>query len=787
MQKKLHVLGMTCTACSSGIEKAVGLLNGINSVSVSLMDKSMTVDFNEQIVSIEVIISTVQKLGYDAMQTLTKKDDYAEKLKKRFFISLLILIPLMYFSMGAMLSLPVPPTKINLPIQCVLALTLMIINGRFFTNGLRAVINGSPNMDTLVSLGSLSAFIYSVVASVIFYATGNSSHVFFESAGMVVSLVTLGKWLEELSKGRTGREIEKLIKLVPKTVTVIRDGVQSVILSAEVVEGDLLIFKAGDYVAVDGVVTEGVATVDKSAITGESLPEEVTVDSQVVSGSILKSGYLTVIAKKVGEHTLFSKIIQAVKQAGATKAPIQKLADKVSGWFVPVVVLIAILVFIIQFIITKNAYLAFNYGISVLVISCPCALGLATPVAVMVATGKGASMGVLFKNATALQKAKDINCVLLDKTATLTQGTPKVTDYINYSDLTDQEIFNIVCSLESKSNHPLSQAIISYCKQTENYQVTDFEYVIGKGLIGYVNDKYYRLGSFAVTDSISQEYSGKSVVALSTKTGLLCLFAVADCIKENSRQSVKRLNDMGIKTVMITGDNQNSAEEIAKQTGILEFKANVLPEGKMEQVKIYKEKGYLVAMVGDGINDSPALKESDVGIAMGNGTDVAIESADVVLVGGNIDGVSNAIALSKKTVGIIKGNLFWAFIYNVLMIPIAGGALSFLGITLTPTIGSICMCLSSLFVVTNALRINAFRKGDNQTQKGKNKRIILTVEGMMCKHCQSKVERAITSCTGVVKVDVNLKTGKVTVLGDTDLQSVTTAIEKAGFKVTGDE
>ncbi len=780
--KRFSVGGMTCSACSLGIEKAVRRLNGVKSAQVSLMDKSMVVEFDDAQTSQQVIIATVEKLGYTAsIFGELKQENVVVKMKKRFFISLIILIPLMYLSMGKMIGLPVFNQKINLPIQAVMALAVMIINGKFFTNGFRAVKNLSPNMDTLVSLGSLSAFIYSAVETVLLFTGAVVTHVFFEASAMVLVLVTLGKWLEEISKGKTGQEIEKLVKLIPKTVTVIREGKESTILTAEVLENDLVVVRAGDYLAVDGIVIEGHATLDKSAITGESLPEECVENSLVSSGSIVRSGYIIVKAQKVGGQTLFSKIVEAVKTAGSSKAPVQKLADKISSWFVPTVTLIALLTFGLWMLIEGDLYRAFNFAISVLVVSCPCALGLATPVAVMAATGKGASMGILFKDAESLQKAQDVTCVLLDKTATLTVGKPVVTDFVNYSDFTDEEICKIAYALEQNSNHPLADSIKDFCKSTDK-KVENFSYEIGKGVKGEIDGEQYLLGSFGVSQYQLDKYQGKSVITLTSQEKTVALFAIADVLKENSAEAVKLINDMGIRTVMITGDNQTTAESVAKKVGITEYKANVLPQDKLNYVKAYTEQGEKCAMVGDGINDSPALKGAHVGIAMGNGTDIAIDSADVILAGGNINGVANAVALSKKANGIIKGNLFWAFIYNVLSIPVSAGALSFLGIVLTPMIASAAMCISSLFVVTNALRINGFKRVD-QTENSQNQKITLNIEGMMCGHCQSKVQQIIEESMGVKKVQVDYKTGKAIIVGSPNIEELKKNIEMAGYKV----
>ncbi len=793
MKQKFIVGGMSCSACALSIEKFISKLEGVNSVSVSLLDKTMLVTFDEKLVSEELIILSVEKIGYTARvygKNAQDKLEDAKKLKKRFAVSLFLLVPLMYFSLGAMLGLPAFTKKINYLLQWFFATILIIINFKFYTSGVRAIVRRSPNMDTLVSLGSFSAYLYSVIVSImLFLGKADPSHTFFESSAMVLALVTLGKWLEELSKVKTGDAIEKLNKLIPKTAKIILDGKEKTVLTSELKKGDVLVLKAGDYLPIDGVVISGNASIDKSAITGESLPEEIFASSSVTSGSIVKDGYILVKATEVGNDTLFSKIIEIVKNAGASKAPIQKIADKVSGVFVPVVSSIAFIVFIVWFIINGDLYLALYYGISVLVISCPCALGLATPVAVMAGTGKGASLGVLFKNAEALENAYKINCVLLDKTATITCGVPTVNEYINLSNLTDDDIKTIACSLEVKSSHPLSKCVINFCGQ--NYvDVEDYEYSVGKGITGRINGAKYYLGNlellpcsaYKLASSYLNSYQGKTLLFLSSESALLALFAVSDSVKEDSKSAIKALNDMGIKTVMITGDNQSSASLVAKDVGIAEYSYNVLPQEKYAIVNEYKEKGYFVAMVGDGINDSPALKSARLGIAMGTGTDIAIDSSDVVIASGSLSGAVNTIKLSKKTMRIVKENLFWAFFYNVIAIPVAGGAFSFMGFNLTPTIASACMCLSSIFVVTNALRISRDKRQKNS--KGVND-MIIKVEGMMCKHCEKKVFETVSGIEGVKEVSINLKKKTVTVNSDADYEKIKNAIINAGYEVIG--
>lgn len=791
MIKKFSVGGMTCVNCATGIEKAVSKIDGVSSVTVSLIEKTMIVDASEQ-VNNDIIIAAVEKIGYTAYVYGTAGVDKfsdAKKMKKRFILSLIFLLPLMYLCMGGNFGAPLPPKKINFIIQWVLSTVILVLNRKFFISGTKAVLNRSANMDTLVSLGSISAYIYSVVVCVMLFVGSESvSHTFFESSSMVVTLVTLGKLLEELSKIKTGDAIEKLSNFLPKIATIIVDGKQKTVLTSELRVGDVLLLRAGDYVSVDGEVIEGNASIDKSAITGESIPVEVSAGSKVSSGSILNNGYLHLMAQSVGEQTLFSKIVQIVKNAGASKAPIQKFADKVSAVFVPIVSLIALTTFILWVIITKDLYSAFNFGISVLVISCPCALGLATPVAVMAATGSGASNGILYKNAEALQNACKVNCVLLDKTATLTEGKPKVTDYVNFTDESTQTLFPIISALESKSNHPLATSIKEYCGQTEK-QVADYEYIVGKGIIGQVDGVKYYLGNLELLpkdvtlSKIPKQMKDKSLVYFADEIQLVSVFAVEDCLKEDSKQAVMEMQKRSIKTVMLTGDNFSEAKRVAEQVGIESFEAEVLPQDKFATVEKYKNNGYFVAMVGDGINDSPALKSAGLGVAMGTGTDIAIDSSDVVIVGGNLTALNKAFEISENSNKIIKENLFWAFFYNTLGIPVAAGAFAFLGITLTPWLASIMMSLSSLFVVTNALRLSKKTKAKKENKVKPTAIITLTVEKMTCGHCKEKVENALKNISGVItaKVDLDKKMATLTVRNKVAQKDIQLAVENAGF------
>lgn len=780
MTQKFNVYGMTCTNCVLAVEKSLKKLDGITNVSISLLDKSAIVDFDETIISISEIIRAITRAGYsaDLYKYHDKKGKREEKvLKKRFLISLFLLLPLMYLCMGNGIGLPLPNFTLNFILQFLLSTAIIGVNFKFYTKGVKAVLSRSPNMDTLVSLGSFSAYVYSIVIGIIVILGGEKSTLFFEASAMVLALVTLGKWLEEISKGKTGEEIEKLSKMLPETVTVL-DGEKEILKPlSEIKKGDYIVVQEGDYIPADGTVIKGAGGVDKSAITGESIPEEVTVNSEVLSGSILRSGYIVFIANKVGNNALFFKIIEAVKKAGASKAPVQKLADKISGIFVPIVLLISILTFIVHNVLGDTIYQSFNYAISVLVISCPCSLGLATPVAVMVASGKGATLGILYKNAEAIQNLSKTTCVLLDKTATITEGKPRVTSYENLSSLEDIEIKRIVYSLEKMSNHPLARTLSDFC-EGEIYEVTDYKYTIGKGVSGVINGIKYQIGNFLLINDA--KYEGQTVSVLSSNDNTMAVFAISDAIKKDSKKGIAKLKKLGIKTVIVSGDNKSATLRVASKVGIEDCYYGVLPNGKADVVKEYKEKGYYTVMAGDGINDSPALKIADIGVAMGTGTDIAIDSADVVLASGNISAIGDAVELSKKAFGIVKENLFWAFIYNVLAIPIAAGTLVGIGVVFTPIISSICMSCSSIFVVLNALRIRRFKPTNIYLG---DKKMKVYIDGMMCAHCQARVKDILSNLEGVNSVEVDLSDKSATVFGEVEKEAISLAINNAGYKV----
>ena len=816
MVKKYSVTGMTCSACSSGIERAMGRLDGVSSCEVSLMAKSMKVDFDESVVSEEKIFSVVKELGYgiynEGEQPEGKAQNRDNKLFIRFIISVCLLAPLLYVSMGHMIKAPVPfflnPHKGYgqwfALYQCILAAAVIAVNFSFFKNGIVAVFKRVPNMDTLVALGSGASFIYSLVLTVLIFV-GNSngnpswsglySDLHFESAATILALVTVGKWLEEKSKKKTGTEIEKLLKLAPDTVTVECDGVRKSVPVKEVKVGDIVVVKQGEYVPVDGIITDGHGFVDKCAVTGESLPVEVTSGDAVTSAAIVTNGVLKIRAERVGDQTTLSKIIEMVREAGASKAPIQKLADKIAGIFVPVVTAIALITLLVWLLIDGGfrAEHCVTYAISVLVVSCPCALGLATPVAIMTATGKAASLGILYKDAESLQRVCGINSVLLDKTATLTLGKPQVTDVCVFG-CDREEILKIACGIERNSNHPLAKCVVEYVG--DGAEVSDFSYIVGQGARAVYGGEIYSLGNIKLVTGvkISKEVKdsaanlsaqGKTVLYMADSKRVVALIAVADVIKEGSGQAISMLKDRNMKIAMLTGDEIKTAQAVAASVGIDDFVAEVMPEDKLNAVVNLQNAGGCVAMVGDGINDSPALKQADVGIAMGSGTDVAIDSADVILVGEDLRTLDTVFDLSRATVRNIKENLFWAFIYNVVMIPVAAGAFSALGFSFNPMIAALCMRLSSLFVVGNALRLLRYRN-KKIIKEDKYMKKIIHIEGMCCEHCAKRVENALSAVSGVVSADVKLKKKAAVVRSreEIDEAEISKVISEAGYTVT---
>ena len=842
--KQFNVTGMSCAACSSRVEKAVSKVPGVANCSVSLLTNSMGVDGTA---SAQEIIQAVEQAGYGAsekgtanqaqtnMQEAEKQleDHETPKLKRRLIWSLGFLLVLMYVSMGHMMwGWPLPGFYADNHVamgltQLLLTVVIMVINQRFFISGFKALWHRAPNMDTLVALGSTAAFVYSTYA--LFAMTGAQVRgdmdavmdymmdFYFESAAMILTLITVGKMLEARSKGRTTDALKSLMKLAPKTATVVRGGKEETVPIEQVQSGDTFVVRPGESIPVDGVVLDGTSAVNEAALTGESIPTDKASGDTVSAATVNQSGFLTCRATRVGQDTTLSQIIQMVSDAAATKAPIAKIADKVSGIFVPAVISIALVTTVVWLLIGKPFGYSLARGISVLVISCPCALGLATPVAIMVGSGLGAKNGILFKTAASLEETGRIQIVALDKTGTITSGEPAVTDVLPAAGVTEQELFRLAVSLEQKSEHPLSKAIL---KRAETLgispdEVSEFQALPGNGLTASYqgsplcggNDKF--IGAKAqISEAIQKQAQslsdeGKTPLYFSLDGRLLGVIAVADVIKEDSPQAVRELQNMGVRVVMLTGDNERTAKAIGKQAGVDEVIAGVLPEGKELEIRKLKTQGK-VAMVGDGINDAPALTRADIGVAIGAGTDVAIDAADVVLMKSRLLDVPAAIRLSRATLRNIHENLFWAFFYNTIGIPLAAGVFVPLGLTLNPMFGAAAMSLSSFCVVSNALRLNLFKLRDarhdhkrhtKQLPAATNKEEPETMEktmhitGMMCGHCEARVKKALEAVDGVTEAKVSHEAGTavVTLSKDVADDTLKKAVEAQDYPVTSIE
>ena len=831
--EKYSVSGMSCAACAAAVEKAVKKVPGVTSCTVSLLTNSMSV---EGTAAIKDVVSAVEKAGYGAKKqgengaARQKQEDNvnsADRLKdtetplllKRFFISLAFLLILMYFSMGHMMfgwPLPIFFKDNHIAVgmvQAGLTVIIMIINAKFFKSGVRAALHLSPNMDTLVSLGAFAAFGYSTAmlfAMTAAQLSGGTAaaavyakEMYFESAGMILTLITLGKTLEAYSKGKTTNALKGLMKLTPETATLIRDGAEISVSVSEIKKGDVFAVRPGESIPVDGAVIEGASAVDESALTGESIPVDKASGSDVYAGTMNFSGYLVCEAARVGEDTTLSKIIRAVSDAAATKAPIAKVADKVSGIFVPAVLGIALVTFIIWLIAGQTAGYALARGISVLVISCPCALGLATPVAIMVGSGVGAKNGILFKTAAALERTGKAETVALDKTGTITEGKPAVTDVIPIS-RTPEELLSIALSLEEKSEHPLARAVVEYAagKVSDKPIAENFTAHAGSGVSARIGGETACGGSVKFIseitkvpenahyriDSLSAE--GKTPLLFTHGKNLLGIIAVADVLKPDSRAAIEELKDMGLRVVMITGDNPLTAKAIAERAGVSEVVAGVPPTEKEKTVNDLKPYGAVI-MVGDGINDAPALTAADTGIAIGAGTDIAIDAADVVLSGNSLAGIPTAVALSRKVLKVIRENLFWAFIYNVLGIPLAAGLLvPLFGVAMEPMFGAAAMSLSSFCVVMNALRLNLFKAKNKKTPyKGEKENKIMVkkmiIEGMMCAHCEARVKKVLEAIPGVENAEVSYGKGEalVTLSYPVDDETLKSAVEAQDYTV----
>ena len=817
--KKYNITGMSCAACSARVEKAVSSLKGVENCSVNLLTNSMEVEGSA---TESEVISAVVKAGYGAEVAGSKKEKNTEKsnikkandeikaLKNRFLISLGFLLVLMYVAMGhTMWNFPLPPFLSENPmaiaiLQMLLCIIVMAINRKFFISGFKSAIKLAPNMDTLVALGSGASFVYSVA---LLFQISNNHHalheLYFESAAMILVLITLGKMLEAIAKGKTTDALDKLTSLAPENATVIRDGKEISVPINEVQVGDIFTVHPGESIAVDGIIIEGESAVDESALTGESIPVDKSLGDNVYSATINRSGFLKCKATEVGDETMLSRIIKMVEDASSSKAPIAKIADKVSGIFVPTVIGISIVTFIVWSALDKELGFSLTRAISVLVISCPCALGLATPVSIMVGSGVGAKNGILFKNATSLEEAGKIKVIALDKTGTITQGTPKVTDIICAYGVDENEFLTLAYSLEKQSEHPLSRAIIEYGdeKNISFLPTSDFMAVAGNGLQGTTNGATVRGGNegfvsqFApLPDSLKTKANhlaenGKTPMFFSKNNEILGIIAVADTIKPDAKEAISELKKMGIKTVMLTGDNERTARAIAKQAGVDDVIAGVMPDGKEKVIRNLKKYGK-VAMVGDGINDAPALTAADTGIAIGSGTDIAIDSANVVLIKSNMADLPAAIKLSRATLNNIKLSLFWAFFYNCLGIPLAAGVLIPLGITLTPMIGAAAMSISSFCVVTNALRLNLVKiYKKHKTKEFRPMTKTIKIEGMMCPHCEAHVKKALEALAGVENVVPSHveKKATLTLTAPVSDEILKATVESQGYKVLGIE
>ena len=840
--KQYNVTGMSCAACSARVEKAVSKVPGVTSCSVSLLTNSMGV---EGTASADAIISAVEEAGYGASekghasdhtqgQSLSiaeeadsLKDRETPKMKRRLIASLCFWIPLMYLSMGHMMwNWPIPSAlaenhmAIGL-VELLLTTMIMVINQKFFISGFKGLIHKAPNMDTLVALGAGASYVYSLYALFAMSAAltrqdmaGAMSYMhefYFESAATILTLITVGKLLEAISKGRTTDALKSLMKLAPKTATVIRNGVEEVVSIEQVRKGDIFVVKPGENIPVDGIVLEGSSAVNESALTGESIPVDKNIGDSVSAATLNQSRYLRCEASRVGEDTTLSQIIQMVSDAAATKAPIAKIADRVSGVFVPAVIGIALITLAVWLIAGQTIGFALSRAISVLVISCPCALGLATPVAIMVGNGMGAKNGIMFKTAVSLEETGKTQIVALDKTGTITSGEPKVTDMFPADGITEQELLTYAWALEKKSEHPLAHAILVKAEETpslEKFDTEDFQAVPGNGLSGKVNGSLICGGNLnfisqnaEISDKIKETAErlaeeGKTPLFFSRDRKLIGIIAVADVIKEDSPEAIRELQNMGIHVVMLTGDNERTARAIGAQAGVDEVIAGVLPDGKESVIRSLKKKGK-VAMVGDGINDAPALTRADMGIAIGAGTDIAIDAADVVLMKSRLTDVPAAIRLSRATLRNIHENLFWAFFYNVIGIPLAAGVwIPLFGWQLNPMFGAAAMSLSSFCVVSNALRLNWFKMYDpskdrkikikktNKEDKTMTKTI--KIEGMMCGHCEATVKKALEALSQVDSAEVSHEAGTAVVTLNSDVSDdvLKKAVEDKDYKVT---
>ncbi len=829
MKLKFTVTGMTCAACSARVEKVTRKVPGVSRAEVNLLAGTMVVEARDKAVA-GAISQAVSQAGYGASLAGEEKktpkapqEDPAKQMRLRLILSGAFLVVLMYFTMGHMIGLPLPGwyhgrenALVAALLQLLLTMPVVYLNRVYYTRGLKALFHRAPNMDSLIAVGSLAALSYGIAALLrMAYALGHgqwdvveqySANLYFESAAMILTLITLGKYLESRAKGRTGDAIRALMDLSPKSATVLREGVQIQIPVEEVRVGDRVVVRSGGSIPVDGVVLSGRASVDQSALTGESVPVEKGPGDPVAAATINTEGYLEFRAEKVGEDTTLAQVIRMVEEAGGSKAPIARLADRIAGVFVPVVMSISLVTLIIWLLAGQELEFALNMAISVLVISCPCALGLATPVAIMVGTGRGAQMGVLFKNAEALEQLHKVDTVVLDKTGTLTTGKPEVTDVIPQG-ISREALLELAASLEQPSEHPFAKAILKAAGVPKE-MVADFQTIPGQGVSGVLAGKRCYGGNRKLMEGLGLTVpafreltdQGKTPLYFAREDGTyLGAIAAADVLKGDSQAAVAQMENLGLQVVMLTGDNGQVARTIAHKAGIHHVIPDVLPGDKAGVIQKLREEGHRVLMVGDGINDAPALVTADVGMAIGSGTDIAMESADIVLMNSSLSSVANAISLSKATLRNIRQNLFWAFFYNCLGIPVAAGVLyPALHLCLSPMIGAAAMSFSSVFVVTNALRLRFFKPKDisggssaeeigqepiQTIQEDNTMETVIKVEGMMCNHCKAHVEKACKGVAGTVDAVVDLQAKQITVTGTADVAALKAAIVDAGYEV----
>lgn len=823
MKLKFNVEGMTCASCQAHVSKAVEQLEGTSKVNVNLLKNTLDVEVDEAKCDASKIEDAVQKAGYKAYipNANKKTDKLIEKNHDLAYLifSLVDLLVIMYFSMGHMMwGWPVPkvfnmhtnPMGFSL-VQFILVLPIIFLYRKYFINGFKKLIKLSPNMDTLIAIGATFSIAYGIYCLFMISMGYTEYHMYlyFEAAGMILTLVSLGKYLEKLSKRKTTTAIEKLMDLSPKEAVVLKDNIEIKVKIEEVKLGDIVVVKKGDSVPVDGKIIEGNASIDQSNITGESIPVYKTANDDVYSSTIVTAGYIKVKATKVGEDTSIANIIKLVDEASNSKAPISKLADKISGVFVPVILAIALVTFIINLIVSKDFQIALNFAITVIVIACPCALGLATPVAIMVGTGKGAENGLLIKNAEILEKAHHIKTVVLDKTGTITEGKPKVTDFESFE--SDSDLLSVIYSLENMSEHPLALSMIEYAKENNAnlLEVKEFKTTDGRGIEGIVNNSKYFIGNYKSVEELklntkeledkvnNLSYQGKTPLLIIKDNKVVGLIAVKDEVKESSKQAISELRNKGIKVIMLTGDNRKTAEAIAKEVNVDEVISDVHPEDKQKVINSLKTNDKnLIAMVGDGVNDAPALTSADLGIAIGGGSDIAIESADIVLLRNDLLDVLNVISLSKRVINTIKLSLFWAFFYNFVCVILSTGFLYYLTdkkFMMTPMIASVAMSISSVSVVLTSLTINFFKvkkaKNSNNSsvsikEKNKMQTKVIYVDGMMCNHCKAHVEEACKKVPGVSDAVVSLQDKNVTVTCEEKVtdEALKQSIKEAGYE-----